>query len=361
MDLGALELLAGPGVSLVLASSVPQQLDGATGDRLHRLPSIHEADFEHRFLELVARFRVTRIHSPVASVFAQVKRVIEARGLRIALVGGSPQLEAIASHKALAARARRLLAHARAVSDAVEPRHLGRLHALLFLTRQIYGETNQDKLSAMFAAMASTVPGDVVEIGALAGRSAVALGYLANLFRVGPVLAIDPWSSGSMLQRDSPELIQGLTDLWSLDDVFALFLSNLALVPAGTANYLRATSIDAEPRYRPGLTVETPEFGRTSYAGEISLLHIDGNHDLAAVLADCRLWVPRIAAGGWLILDDYVWAHGAGPHLVGDALVERYQATAIAQSFVCGKALFIRWSGRPPAEIAALAVAAPPR
>ena len=227
-------MLAGPGVSLVLASSVPQQLDGVT---VHRLPSIHEADFEARFLELVERFHVSRINSPVASVFAHVKKLIERKRLPLTIVGGSPQEKAIAGHRALASRARRLFAHARAVSDGVEPEHLGRLHALLMLTRQIYGETNQDKLSAMFAAMASTVPGDVVEIGALAGRSAVALGYLANLFRVGPVLAVDPWSPASAMQYDSPALIQELPDAWNLDDVFDLFLSNLALVAAGTANY----------------------------------------------------------------------------------------------------------------------------
>jgi hypothetical protein len=224
---------------------------------------------------------------------------------------------------------------------------------LLSLTRQIYGETNQDKLSAMFAAMASTVPGDVVEIGALAGRSAVAFGYLANLFHVGPVLAIDPWSAGSMVQRDSPSLIQELPDAWSLDDVFEVFLSNLHLLPEGTANYIRSTSIEAAARYHSGLCVETPQFGRTTYRGEISLLHIDGNHDLQAVLADCRLWVPKIRSGGWLVLDDYVWAHGGGPHAVGDALIARWSA-AMAQSFVCGKALFVRWSSRPPQEIADL-------
>ena len=345
LDLGALEMLAGPGVALVLASSVPQQLDGVA---VHRLPSIHEADFEPRFLELIERFHVSRINSPVASVFAHVRKLIERRRLRVTIVGGSPQEKAIAAHRALAARARRLFAHSRAISDAVGAEHLGRLHALLMLTRQIYGETNQDKLSAMFAAMASTVPGDVVEIGALAGRSAVALGYLANLFRVGPVLAVDPWSPASAIQYDSPALIQELPDAWNLDDVFDLFLSNLNLLPPGTANYIRATSIAASERYRAGVSIETPQFGRVAYAGEISLLHIDGNHDLDAVLTDCKLWVPRIKNGGWLVLDDYVWAHGSGPHAVGDALIERY-AGSLAQSFVCGKALFMKWSTRPPA------------
>lgn len=345
LDLSTLEMLAGPGVSLVLASSVPQQLEGVT---VHRLPSIHEADFEARFLELVERFHVSRINSPVASVFAHVKKLIERKRLPLTIVGGSPQEKAIAGHRALASRARRLFAHARAVSDEVKPEHLGRLHALLMLTRQIYGETNQDKLSAMFAAMANTVPGDVVEIGALAGRSAVALGYLANLFRVGPVLAVDPWSPAAAIQYDSPALIQELPDAWNLDDVFELFLSNLSLLPPATANYIRATSIAASERYGRGASVETPQFGRVAYTGEISMLHIDGNHDLDAVLTDCKLWVPRIKAGGWLILDDYVWAHGGGPHAVGDAMIERY-AGSLSQAFVCGKALFMKWSARPPA------------
>jgi hypothetical protein len=366
-DLGALEILLGPGTQLVLASSVTQQIelgdgaprsgDGRADDRralaVHHLPSIHEPDFEARFLELVERFHVSRLHSPVASVFAHLKKFIAGKGLPLTIVGGSPQEKAVAAHRALASRARRLFAHSLSLSEAVEPQQLGRFHALLLLTRQIYGETNQEKLSAMFAAMASTVPGDVVEIGALAGRSAVALGYLANLFGVGPVLAIDPWSPASAIQHDSPALIQELPDAWNLEDVFALFLSNLSVLPVGTANYLRCTSVQAAERYRAGLSIETPEFGRIDYAGEIALLHIDGNHDLDAVLADCRLWVPRIKSGGWLILDDYVWAHGGGPHAVGDAIIERYSG-AIAQSFVCGKALFIKWSARPPLERAGL-------
>jgi hypothetical protein len=345
-DVGALEGLGGPDVELVLASSVPGVGQVHRAHTIHHLPSIHEREFEPRFLELVERFHVARLHSPVASVFAHLKTLIGAKGLPLTIVGGSPQENAISSHRALSARAAQLFAHCRAVSESVNPQQLGRFHALLLLTRHIYGETNQEKLSAMFAAMASTVPGDVVEIGALAGRSAVALGYLANLFGVGPMLAIDPWSVTSAVQHDSPMLIQKLPDAWNLEDVFDLFLSNLSVLPPGTANYIRCTAVEAAERYRPGLCIDTPQFGRTSYSGEIAVLHIDGNHDLDAVLADCRLWVPKLRSGGWLILDDYVWAHGSGPHIVGDAIIDRY-TPAIAQSFVCGKSLFVKWSSRP--------------
>jgi len=42
------------------------------------------------------------------------------------------------------------------------------------------------------------------------------------------------------------------------------------------------------------------------------LVFVDGNHDYEHVREDCGLWLPHLAPGGWLILDDYVWFHGDG-------------------------------------------------
>jgi hypothetical protein len=42
--------------------------------------------------------------------------------------------------------------------------------------------------------------------------------------------------------------------------------------------------------------------------GSIDLLHIDGNHDRAAVMRDAALYVPRISVGGYVVLDDANWS-----------------------------------------------------
>ena len=45
----------------------------------------------------------------------------------------------------------------------------------------------------------------------------------------------------------------------------------------------------------------------------IAVIHIDGNHDHDCCRRDCELWLTRLAPQVWLILDDYLWAHGDGP------------------------------------------------
>lgn len=338
------EMILDRGERLILASSVLDRLEvGDAAHEVHRLPSIHQPDFEAGLAALIERFNVRRIYCSVASVFAQLDKLVGAGRLAVTLIGDSPQKRTIASHKNLAARAQRLFAFSAVCCEPFSAQDLHDFKALLLLTRQIYGETNDDKLAALFAIMTCAVPGDIVEVGALMGRSAVALGYLSHLNKVGPVLAVDPWSQVNAVQTDSPQLIQTLAQAWNLDDVFEIFLTNLHFLPRGTANYLRATSEEAAKLYGRDCVVESPELGRTQYSGAISVLHIDGNHDYQAVLQDCRLWLPALKQGGWLILDDYVWAHGDGPRRVGDALLAHCHG-GVDQVFACGKALFVRFS-----------------
>lgn len=94
---------------------------------------------------------------------------------------------------------------------------------------------------------------------------------------------------------------------------------------------------------RAGRSIGSDYFGETAYSGTIAVIHIDGNHDYAQVKLDCDLWLTRLAPGAWVILDDYVWAHGNVPQRVGDALLET-RTKDIARAFVCGKALFMQFA-----------------
>jgi len=106
-------------------------------------------------------------------------------------------------------------------------------------------------------------------------------------------------------------------------------------------NFLRARSEDAALHYRPGLTVRTETFGETVYEGSISLLHIDGNHAEQHAALDADRWTPHVAAGGWIIFDDYEWAFGDGPRKVADAFVLR-NAGKISARFQAGPTLFLQ-------------------
>ena len=335
------ELVRDRGEAIVLASSVLDRLETRHGWRaVERLPSIYDPGFEAAFADLAARHNVRRVYCSVASVFAHLSALVESGRVAVTLIGDSPQRRVIDSFQALQLRAKTLFSFAQTCCPGIPAGRFPDLVGMLMLSGQVYGESSDEKLAAFFAMMNTAVDGDVVEIGSLMGRSALALAYLGQRYGVGPVLAVDPWSRESAVQHDSPALIQALPDGWDLEQVFAVFLANLQMVPRGSANYIRGTSVAAAQRYRPGLRLDT-ELGDTRYCGRIAVIHIDGNHDYAAVRADCAAWLSAMQPWGWVVLDDYVWAHGDGPRRMGDELLASC-GPDIEQAFTCGKALFLR-------------------
>ena len=74
--------------------------------------------------------------------------------------------------------------------------------------------------------------------------------------------------------------------------------------------------------YQRGFEVKT-ELGKTKYGGQISILHIDGNHDFTQASADLETWSRWISPGGWLLVDDYEWAFSNGPKEATDAWVAK--------------------------------------
>jgi len=85
----------------------------------------------------------------------------------------------------------------------------------------------------------------------------------------------------------------------------------------------------------------TEAFGKTEYAGAISVLHIDGNHAEPFVSADADAWTPLVVPGGWIIFEDYEWAFGDGVKHVADAFVEANDARIVCH-FKAGAALFVQ-------------------
>ncbi len=136
----------------------------------------------------------------------------------------------------------------------------------------------------------------VVEIGVYRGRLMLPLARLMSRLGRGEVVGIDPYSAAAAVQRDVeregidlvswPETID-----W--DGIHREVLQAIARWEMGeSARLLRMRSEEAVASF-----AEAP----------IDLLHVDGNHDRAAVSADVELFLPHLREGGFLVMDDISW------------------------------------------------------
>jgi predicted O-methyltransferase YrrM len=149
-------------------------------------------------------------------------------------------------------------------------------------------------------AFASLVVGQgvrrAVEIGVYRGRSLLPL---ATALRAtgGSAIGIDPYMADEALQFDDHA---GGTDSardWAREtDWTAIHNSVLRNAAAFRVEpqieLWRMTSEEAADRIDPG---------------SVDLVHVDGNHDAAAVERDVELYLPKLGAGGFIALDDASW------------------------------------------------------
>ncbi|HEY1975420.1 MAG TPA: class I SAM-dependent methyltransferase [Candidatus Baltobacteraceae bacterium] len=332
------------GETIVAAASVHDPQMERTFGHLFILPYVYDTAFGEALTGLVKSRGIRRIYAPVASVHAFLQSYIASQALPVELVGESPIAAVVTAYRDVlerASRARRFAAACAGESALIA----GELEiaAILKHAADIYGESNEEKLAAMIALFAEAPKGDVVEIGSLMGRSAFVLQFLAQRYGIGPVLSVDPLSPSASFQHEIPGDVQRtMDDQWDYDLLRKAFVINMLPTARGQFNYLRMTSEEGFKVYSARREIRTDEFAEVRYAGKIAVIHIDGNHDYRFVKQDCDLWVPAIVPNGWLILDDYVWAHGDGPYRAGNALLER--RTDVRRAFLCGKALFVQFS-----------------
>jgi hypothetical protein len=324
------------------ASIAADQADPDAAD-FAQLPSIYDADFEQHFDALVRERGVVRLFCPVSTVHQFMRQLIARRGLPLQLLGQSPIEQQVQEHRSLMALAARLRPYVQASSGLCEaPLSLIEVAGVLRQAALIYGESNDDKLAAMMGALATAPAGDVVEVGSLMGRSAFVLLYMARRFKLGPVLTVDPWAFDECVQSDSPEGLKEVSGEWDFAVLGQGLHVHLApFVPHDQA-HLRLPSRAGFEQYASGAEIRAQAGNVVGYERRIGCIHIDGNHDYAAVREDCELWLPRLKPGAWLILDDYVWDHGNGPRRVGNELL-RHRAADIERAFVSGKALFVKF------------------
>lgn len=327
---------------VVCAASMASDEIGAEFGALHRIPSIYDDDFVQRFLALVEKHSIGRVFCPVASVHDFMRRFITSCSLNIELIGQSPIRQQVEQHRQLMARARRLLPLVEVCAENALPLSLLEVAAVLRQAALIYGESNDDKLAAIMGIFADAPTGDVIEIGSLMGRSAFVLLYLAWRYRIGPVLTIDPWMQDAAIQRESPSEFQALVDEWDYEVLSEGFFVNMIPFRVEDHAHIRQASENAFKVYDKGKAILSFMGEGVHYLGKIAIIHIDGNHDYDCVKKDCELWLDKTLPGSWLILDDYIWAHGDGPYRAGNELLHD-QPERIERAFVCGKALFVKF------------------
>lgn len=187
------------------------------------------------------------------------------------------------------------------------------------------GQTGEDKLSALTSIFKHVLPGDIVEIGSLYGKSAFALGWLALKHQIGNVICVDPWNM-SLVDDQGIEavILNKQSHQINLEQVFKGFLVNTS--PLNNIAYIKNTSKNAVKTYLQAAKANkliNNEGESVTVTGEISLLHIDGNHRYDHVRQDITCWEPLVKNGGWILVDDYLWAFGDGPQRAGDELLRQ--------------------------------------
>jgi len=332
------------GATVVGASSLTHDPNASRCDFWLRLPRIDEANFAESLREVVTTHGIDGIFCPNNVVHGVIDTMIR-EGVIAARLLALPFYQEVARYNNLGARAGAALHLAQSICNEANSLAPLNVAAWLHYTDAIMGQSGEAKLAALIAAMASAPQGDVIEIGTYFGKSAAWLTLIAHDLDVGSVLAIDPWLSVEAVQYDAPIHVQKLSEGNYWETVAQAFVINLLPIAMGSFNYLRMSATQALPYYESG-SIHSTAFGVTALSGRIALLHIDGNHDYQAVAADVALWAPKLAPGGWLILDDYCWPHGDGPRRVGDAFLAKRSAI-ISQSFVVDGALFIKLENIP--------------
>ena len=345
------------GIPTIGASSAMSGPGSRAVDEFIRLPYITDPEFANAFGTALVEHGITAVFTPHQVVWRHFEQIMRSapQRFRCALCGPDPISATslkYARHDTWADQA----VHARiseVISGSTPPRPA--------LTRSCYaalhrlflgapGDTDEGKLLALCDIARLLPQGDLLEVGSLYGRSALALAYLAGRHRIGNVVCIDPWSARQLTDQGSEAaILDGERSIIDFERVFSIFLSSAAQVD--NIGYIRATSENAHAVYQAARRAEcldSEELGRISLSQQLSLLHIDGNHRHDHVRRDIEIWSRYLAPGGWLLLDDYLWAFGDGPHRAGDALL----GSALYDSaFVSGDTLFLRRTDNPTADV----------
>ncbi|MDD2796080.1 class I SAM-dependent methyltransferase [Acidocella sp.] len=134
------------------------------------------------------------------------------------------------------------------------------------------------------------------EIGVYGGRSLIPLALAARDRPGATVYAIEPWSNSVAVEEATSED----NDQWwrevDLNKIKLGFIS--AVMDCGLAGVVKLIELPSDEARCAFQAMRGHKF---------DLLHIDGSHAEAQALADVQNWLPLMAPGGILVLDDISW------------------------------------------------------
>lgn len=334
------------GLPVIGASSLAYDVASGRYPLWLRLPYIHEAEFAAALQQAIREFDIGGIYTPNPVIWNHLQGMLLSLAPGVALVNASPVEELMAGFRAARADARELLAHPLALASSRTPKPaIAEIVAasLLRNVESVPGMCSHDKTRALMEIARYAVTGDIVEIGSWWGKSACVLASLARLYGIGRLLCVDPWSTEHLVQHDEHGLVDQGSALMDAEEALAVFEINLLPYGAESVNYLRMPSTDGAQHYRDYCSANSASFGTTNYEGRIAILHIDGNHAYSSVMADIEAWAGLVVNGGWMVIDDYTWPFGDGPHKAADEFLVVHR-DRLDLAFVMGGALFVQFS-----------------
>ena len=137
-----------------------------------------------------------------------------------------------------------------------------------------------------------------LDIGVYRGRSLLPQALAHRRYTGGIAYGVDPWAKNEAVENDNRGLKPALDRFVATTDFDAIYrdVENLRHSAAIERHCLlvRKTSVAAAAYFR--------ELGLT-----FGLIHIDGNHDMAAVMQDVRNFEPLLERNGILVMDDVSW------------------------------------------------------
>lgn len=343
-------------LEVVGASSVMSEVEAApyAVDSFCQLPFVTDPTFETALLALVESQSITHVYTPHGVIWTHLiqKQGAEPERFCFHLCQPSPYEEEWLRLQPSHIWAEQLQAD-RFVESLGLPgngplRSALRRGKMVSLHRQfvnIPGQCDDLKLMALAHIFRVVPSGDLVEIGSFQGRSAFAIGWLARHYSIGNLICVDPWDNskvedqGNQARLVNSELQRG-RELVDFEKIFQSFIGAISLLD--NASYIRETSEEAVKIYQKAVAagyLPENELDALPVTGQLALLHIDGNHRYDHVRRDIDLWLPWVKPGGWVLLDDYVWAFGDGPKRAGDELL---QTDLFDVAFTATDTLFLR-------------------
>ncbi len=134
------------------------------------------------------------------------------------------------------------------------------------------------------------------EIGVYGGKSLIPMALAARNRPGAMVYAIEPWSNSvAVEQATSAENDQW----WREVDLYRIKLGFVsAIMDCGLTGMVKLIELPSDEARRAFHAMQGYRF---------DLLHVDGSHAEGQALADVKNWLPLVAPGGILVLDDIGW------------------------------------------------------